>query len=146
MLSPFQAPSASFIQGQCRHASLEASAALVMLLAWRSGVLVCQAPVWTFVVTFLWTFLLSDQPLLGWSGRLYHAWHVYICLPGLWITVTSVWSTACASLLCSTLSYFHLIFLKKTPHHTSKQTNQMPSEQKCHGEASSTNALGHTLL
>lgn len=62
MLSPFQTPSANFIQGQCRHASLEASAALEVLLAWRSGVLVFQASVWTFVVTFLW--ILMDIPLV----------------------------------------------------------------------------------
>lgn len=52
---------------------------------------------------------------------------------------------SCVALI-SLLSYFHLIFLAKRPHHIFKQTNQMPSEQKCHGKASSTKVLRHTLL
>lgn len=106
MLSSFQAPNASFIQGQCRHASLEASVALVMLLAWRSGILVCPGTCLNICCDFPLDFdgHSSCQINLSWAdlGRLYHAWHVYICLPGLWITVISVWSTACANLLCST--------------------------------------------
>lgn len=46
--------------------------------------------------------------------------------------------TSCVALI-SLLSYFHLIFLAKTSHRTFKQTNQITSEQKFHGKASSTN-------
>lgn len=73
MLSPFQTPSAGFIQGQCRHASLETSAAMVVLLAWRSDILVFQAPVWTLVVTFLWT-LMDILPVRSTSPGRIHSW------------------------------------------------------------------------
>lgn len=91
ILSPFQTPSESFIQGQCRHASLEASAALALILAWRSGVLVFQAPVWTFVVTFLWTWIDIAPVGTTSSGRI-HSWsgNAPPCLPCLHLSSWAV--------------------------------------------------------